>query len=46
MGKKISLGDIVVLKDDFFKRAFWKLALVDSLLTGSSGKVRSESKQA
>jgi len=29
----ISLGDIVIMKDDFSKRAFWKLAIVDSLLT-------------
>jgi len=34
---RISLGDIVILKDDFTKRAFWKLAVVESLLSGGDG---------
>jgi len=37
---RIFIGYIVILKDDFTKRAFWKLAIVDSLLTGSDGEVR------
>jgi len=37
---RISIGDIVILNDDFAKRAFWKLAIVDSLLTGRDGEVR------
>jgi len=34
---RISIGDIVILKDDFTKRAFWKLVIV---LTGRDGEVR------
>ena len=37
---KISLGDIVILKDGSTKRAFWKVAVVESLLTGKDGEVR------
>jgi len=34
----ISVGDVVVMKDDS-KRMFWRLALVEELLTGSDGQV-------
>ena len=37
---RISIGDVVILKDNFTKRAFWKLAIVDSLLTGRDGEAR------
>jgi len=36
---RISIVDIVILMDDFTKRGFWKLVIVDSLLTGRDGKV-------
>ena len=38
-GSKISLGDVVLLKDDSTKRIFWKLAIVEELLEGSDGQV-------
>ena len=38
-GSVISVGDIVVLKDDT-KRMFWKLAVVQELLTGADKQVR------
>ena len=39
-GSQISVGDIVVVKDDRTKRLFWKLAKVEELLTGKDGKIR------
>ena len=35
-GLSISVGDVVVMKDDS-KRMFWRLALVEELLKGSDG---------
>ena len=37
---KIRVGDIVVVKNDASKRLFWKLAVVDHLLTSADGNVR------
>ena len=37
---KIKVGDIVVVKSDTSKRLFWKLAIVDNLLTSTDGNVR------
>ena len=39
-GSKIALGDVVVIKDDQTKRSFWKLGVVEELLSGSDGHVR------
>ena len=36
----ISVGDIVVVKSDSTKRAFWKLARVEELLISKDGKIR------
>ena len=36
----IAVGDVVVLKNDSTKRHFWKLAVVQQLLTGSDEAVR------
>ena len=36
----IKVGDVAVLKDDSTKRAFWKLGLIDELITGRDGKIR------
>ena len=36
----ISLGDVVILRNESTKRMFWKLAIVEELLTGSDGQVR------
>ena len=36
----LTLGDIVVLKDENTKRSFWKLAKVEELLKGRDGNVR------
>ena len=36
----ISAGDIVLVKSDSTKRAFWKLAKVDELLEGKDGQIR------
>ena len=38
--RSIEVGDVVVLKNDCTKRAFWKLAVVKSLIEGSDGVVR------
>ena len=38
-GSVISVGDVVLLKDDT-KRMFWKLAVVQELLTGADKQVR------
>jgi hypothetical protein len=35
----ICVGDIVVVKSDCTKRAFWKLARVEELLTSKDGKI-------
>ena len=35
----ISVGDIVVVKSDCTKGAFWKLARVEELLTSKDGKI-------
>ena len=34
------MGDVVVVKSDTSKRLFWKLAIVDNLLTSADGHVR------
>ena len=39
-GPEISVGDVVILKNDSTKRLFWRLAIVQELLTGDDGKVR------
>ena len=36
----VTVGDVVVLKDDSTKRAFWKLGLVEELIAGRDGKIR------
>ena len=36
----IAVGDIMVLRNDSTKRHFWKLVVVQQLLTGSDGVVR------
>ena len=38
-GSVISVGDVVLLKDDN-KRMFWRLAIVEELLAGIDGQVR------
>ena len=38
----IEVGDVMVLRNDSTKRHFWKLAVVQQLLTGSNGVVRAE----
>ena len=37
----ISVGDIVLLKDDSKKRAFWNLCKILELIVGTDGRVRS-----
>ena len=37
----VSLGDVVLLKDDQNKRMFWKLCRIQELLPGTDGSVRS-----
>ena len=44
-GSSISVGDIVIMKCDS-KRIFWRLALVEELLTGSDGHVRAATVRA
>ena len=39
-GIKINVGDLVILKNDSSKRLFWKLAIVQELLTGNDRRVR------
>ena len=39
-GPTVKVGDIVILKDDNVKRAFWKLVKVVQLLEGSDGITR------
>ena len=39
-GPEIAVGDVVILKNDSTKRLFWRLAIIQELLTGSDGKVR------
>ena len=39
-GPRINVGDVVMLKNDSTKRLFWKIAIVQELLTGNDGKVR------
>ena len=39
-GPEISVGDIVILINDSTKWLFWRLAIVQQLLTGDDGKVR------
>ena len=36
----IAVGDIVILKDDSTKRAFWKLAKIQELIVGRDQRVR------
>lgn len=39
-GTPISIGEVVILRNDMTKRVFWKLAIVQELLTGNDGQVR------
>jgi len=39
-GPRISVGDVVILKNDSTKRLYWKLAIVHELLTENDGRVR------
>ena len=39
VGAKIAIGDMVVIKNDWTKRSFWKLGVVEELLSGSDGHV-------
>ena len=39
-GPEIAVGEVVILKNDSTKRLFWRLAIIQELLTGSDGKVR------
>ena len=36
----IVVGDIVVVKNDFSKRQFWKLGKIEELIIGTDGRVR------
>ena len=36
----ISVGDVIILKDDLTKRMFWKLGIVKELITGRDGQTR------
>lgn len=36
----MSVGDVVILKEDTSKRMYWKLALVEDLVEGRDGKIR------
>ena len=38
--EQISVGDVVLLKDESTKRMFWKLAVITELITGANKKVR------
>ncbi|XP_068697019.1 uncharacterized protein [Montipora foliosa] len=38
--RRISIGDLVLLKNDSTSRAFWKLAKVEELIPGRAGNVR------
>ena len=38
--KAITVGDIVILKNDATSRAFWKLGKVEQLIPGKDGKIR------
>jgi len=44
-GLSISVGDVVVMKDDS-KEMFWRLAIVEELLTGSDGQARAATVRA
>ena len=39
-GAEIAVGDVVILKNDSTQRMFWKLAVVEELLSGKDGIVR------
>ena len=39
-GQEISVGDIVLLKNDSTNRIHWKIATVEELIPGADGKVR------
>ena len=39
-GPEIAVGEVVILKNDSTKWLFWRLAIIQELLTGSDGKVR------
>ena len=37
---KVKEGDVVILKNGSTKRAFWKLAIIESLIVGQDGVAR------
>lgn len=39
-GVEITIGNIVILKNDTTQRMFWKLAVVEELLPGKDGIMR------
>jgi len=39
-GTAISVGDVVIMKDDLTKRVFWKLGIVKELVKGRDSKVQ------
>ena len=36
----ISVGDVIIMKDDLTRRVFWKLGIVKELITGRDSQVR------
>ena len=36
----ISVGDVIIMKDDLTRRVFWKLGIVKELITGPDSQVR------
>ena len=34
------VGDVAILKDDTMKQVFWKLAVIEKLLTGKDGQAQ------
>ena len=38
--RKISIGDIVLLKNDSTSRCYWKLSKVEELINGTDGRIR------
>ena len=38
--RTVDVGDVVILYDEFSKRAFWRLGIVKELLPGKDGLIR------